>query len=101
MRLRRALGGGNEVVSRCNRDRWTRFISCSGYHRERLAVLASRCDSLLMAVLATMLVISVAINLLLVVAACNDRHWSWTSGYLLSASVSVGLLTGGAVLMLP
>ena len=48
-----------------------------------------------------MLVISVAINSLLVVAACNDRLWSLTCGYLLSASVSIGLLTGGAVLILP
>ena len=77
------------------------FTSCSGYHGERLAVPPSRGDSLLMALLAAMLVISVAINSLLVVAACNDRLWSWSGGYLLSASVSVGLLTGGAVLMLP
>ena len=54
-----------------------------------------------MALLAAMLVISIAINSLLVVAASNDRLWSWTSSYLLSASVSIGLLTGGAVLMLP
>jgi hypothetical protein len=54
-----------------------------------------------MALLAAMLVISIAINSLLVVAACNDRLWSWTSSYLLGASISIGLLTGGAVLMLP
>lgn len=54
-----------------------------------------------MALLAAMLVISVAINSLLIGAACDDRLWCWSAGYLLSASISVGLLTGCAVLILP
>lgn len=51
--------------------------------------------------LAALLVMSIAVNALLLVAAGCDRLWSWAAGYLLSASVSVGLLTGGAVLLLP
>jgi hypothetical protein len=54
-----------------------------------------------MALLAALLVASVAVNVLLLVAASSDRLWSRTANYLLSASVSIGLLTGGAILMLP
>jgi hypothetical protein len=68
---------------------------------ERLDDLASRCDNLHMALLAAMLATSVGVNSLLIVAACNDRLWSWSGGYLLSASVLAALITGAAVLMLP
>jgi hypothetical protein len=54
-----------------------------------------------MATLATLLVESITVNALLIVAASSDRLWSWSCGYLLSASVSAALLTGGAILILP
>ena len=52
-----------------------------------------------MATLATLFVVSISVNALLIVAASSDRLWSWSCGYLLSASVSAALLTGGAVLI--
>ena len=64
-------------------------------------LLAYRCDIWRMAVLVALLVVSVAVNALLLVAAGCDRLWSWAAGYLLSASVSVGVLTGATILMLP
>jgi hypothetical protein len=64
-------------------------------------LLAYRCDIWRMAVLVALLVVSVAVNALLLVAAGCDRLWSWAAGYLLSASVSVGVLTGAPILMLP
>jgi hypothetical protein len=54
-----------------------------------------------MATLAILLVVSISVNALLIVAASSDGLWSRSCGYLLSASVSAALLTGGAVLLLP
>ena len=53
-----------------------------------------------MAQLAGMVGISFVINSLLVVAAGDDRLWRW-SGFLFGASISIGLATGGTILMLP
>jgi hypothetical protein len=97
--LRPAPAGGNEVGVRCS---W-------GVIHGPFRLLPSRthcCWSIdvilgVMATLATLLVVSISVNALLIVAASSDRFWSWAAGYLLSASVSAALLTGGAVLLLP
>ena len=97
-RLRPAAAGGNEVG-----------VRRGGVIHGPCRLLRSRtrcCRAIdvilgVMATLATLLVVSNSVNALLIVAASSDRLWSWSCGYLLSASVSAALLTGGAVLILP
>jgi hypothetical protein len=62
-----------------------RFTTRSGYHPQGLAVAGRLMRYSGYGAARSIMVLSIAVNALLIVAAGSDRLWSWSCGYLLSA----------------